>query len=60
MWRLLTAEQGSLLCICCVVTRLAVSYCCGFSLAALGHGIDSFEKYHVFLIGGPAVGMADS
>jgi len=37
-----------------------VSYCCGFSLAALGHGIDSFEKYHVFLIGGPAVGMADS
>jgi len=43
-----------------VVTRLAVSYCCGFSLAALGHGIDSFEKYHVFLIGGPAVGMADS
>jgi len=35
--------------ICCVVTRLAASYCCRFSKAALGRDIDSFEKYRVFL-----------
>jgi len=46
--------------ICCVATRLAVSNCCRFSSVALGRDIDSFEKYHVILSGGPAVGMADS
>jgi len=43
--------------------------CCGnelgcelplFSWAALGRDFDSFEKYHVFLIDDPAVGVADS
>ena len=46
--------------ICCVVTRLAVSYCCHFSSAALGCNIDSFEKHHIFLSSGPAIGKADS
>jgi len=46
--------------ICYMVTRLAVNYCCRLSKVALGRDIDLFEKYHVFLSGCPAVGMADS
>ena len=46
--------------ICCVVTRLAMSYCCRFSQATLGRDIDSFKKHHVFLSAGSGVGMADT
>jgi len=45
--------------ICCVLTRLAMSYCCCFTLVALSYNINFFENYHVFLSSGPAVGMAD-
>ena len=45
--------------ICCVVTRLAVSYCCCFAYVSLRRYTDFSENHHVFLSGGPAVGMTE-